>query len=626
MTRRKPAPLARRELTRAHLAFYRAVIEGVDLRRAWDQYLLAEGDFNDAAASHTMAWLRQALITEAMRAGEPALIGLFRRDPRRVSGGALPTLEQFAARFDDAGEFSEAELLAMWQEEFGRTPPEERRARLSRRLREALQLLERSPHRVPQPDDPVAQWLAPGVAARLSRAGIARLCDLQAALANRRRQRWGAVPRIGPVWSDRLADWLRECGLSAPPAADLASAPRLLEPIEALADDDPDARAVRAWLARPGLGPHTLRSYRKAAERLLLWCRHERRTSLLSMTVEDGIHYRQWLKTIGGLPPDEWTARGWRVPQEAWMGGKGVERSASGWRPFALGATAMRDRSAGQDRQSPSPLLSAASVEQDIAALRALFHWLRDAGFAAIDPWSGRRPVAAPATAVAERSFTAAEWRELVATAEAGSGERPARLAVVLWLGFACGLRAAEMLSLTVGSLDMHGDDWHLQVVGRGGRLRRLPLPSPARAALSRYLAALGLAPDRLSSLPSSVPLLRGGRGRRRRDGSRPPEAALGYATLHGELKRHFLQCAAHAASRGDEDAAVRLRRASAHWLRHSCAVRGLESGALDLAAVRAVLGHAAAASTMVYAASSADRLGQQLELLAAGGGTVPPP
>jgi len=161
---RELLPAGRRELTRAHITFYRAVMEGVDLTKAWDQYLQVEGDFSDTLAKATMGWVRQALIQEALATGQAPLIGLFRREPWRVKSAAKPTLTEFASRFEDAGDFSESELTEMWKEEYGGPDrAEARRERLSQRLRQALQLLERTTRRQPKRADPVATWLAPNL-------------------------------------------------------------------------------------------------------------------------------------------------------------------------------------------------------------------------------------------------------------------------------------------------------------------------------------------------------------------------------------------------------------------------------------------------------------------------------
>src|SRR5262247_3650739 len=97
-------PAGRRVLTRNHITFYRAILEGVESAKAWDLYMGVEDEFSHNLAVAMTQWVRQALIQEALDAGQPGLIGLFRREPWRVKAStSKPTLAEFAARFEDAG-------------------------------------------------------------------------------------------------------------------------------------------------------------------------------------------------------------------------------------------------------------------------------------------------------------------------------------------------------------------------------------------------------------------------------------------------------------------------------------------------------------------------------------------
>src|SRR6201999_3606710 len=48
-----------------------------------------------------------------------------------------------------------------------------------------------------------------------------------------------------------------------------------------------DRAAITAWLARYTDSPATFASYRKEAERLLLWCLHQHRKAFSDLTHED---------------------------------------------------------------------------------------------------------------------------------------------------------------------------------------------------------------------------------------------------------------------------------------------------------------------------------------------------
>ena len=66
-----------------------------------------------------------------------------------------------------------------------------------------------------------------------------------------------------------------------------------------------DIEAVSAWLAEYADTPHTLRSYRKEVERLLLWATRARGKALSSLTREDLLAYEAFLADPGA----EWMSR-----------------------------------------------------------------------------------------------------------------------------------------------------------------------------------------------------------------------------------------------------------------------------------------------------------------------------
>jgi site-specific recombinase XerD len=640
---RELLPAGRRELTRAHITFYRAVMEGVDVSRAWGLYLSVDGDYSEALARATIQWVRQALIQEALAAGQPGLIGLFRREPWRVKTNSKPTLAEFSSRFVDAGDWSEAELLEMWREEYGGSDrAEARRQRLSQRLREALQLIEGATRRQPKRSDSVATWLAPSLASKLLEAGLDTLGAVRDSLEARKSARWEEVPGVGEVRADRLVAWLSEYGISPAPSPALPSPTpsSQLAPLErfdlpfhpvlpasqhlpahsqrpspypgnnALGARD-DKHAIELWLAAKATNPNTLRSYRKNAERLLLWCYLERRVTFPEMTVEDCIHYRTWLTDLGRKTPEEWAAAGWRLPAEQWFGPRAAKRHSEAWRPF----------------EGP---LSPDSVVQDLLTVRSLFEFLLRGHILSLNPWDlmGKRLVTRAKLKTAteqftSRSFTMEQWRQVIDGLDPEGPELERRLLLVLWLGFACGLRAAEMLSLTLGSLVPGRESWRLRVLGKGDKARSVPLPSPARLVLLSYLDSVGVPYDQVvaaalgpeDSPAAQQPILRGRRGRRRADGTILPTEPLHYTRLYNVLKGH-LGARADALAKRDPVAAAKFREASTHWLRHTCATLALKNG-VALTGVQRLLGHSELSTTSTYVTELDEVLQAEMESFA---------
>lgn len=149
-------------------------------------------------------------------------------------------------------------------------------------------------------------------------------------------------------------------------------------------------------------------------------------------------------------------------------------------------------------------------------------------------------------------------------------------------LAYACGLRAGELIGLTVQSVDL--DEEQVRIEGKGGRTRMVPVGERASAALRDYLD----------------------RGRPRLHGD-PAEPALFLTktgrTLHPSDVRRRLQGS--------------LRRAgmavgvSPHALRHSFATHLLNGGA-DLRAVQELLGHRSISATQIYTRVESSRLRAQ--------------
>ena len=84
-----------------------------------------------------------------------------------------------------------------------------------------------------------------------------------------------------------------------------------------------DLDAINCWLAEFRDVQNTQRSYRKDAERLLLWAINERQKALSSVTGEDLKVYAEFLSNP--------------QPAELWCGqkrGRKCKRWSEGWRPF----------------------------------------------------------------------------------------------------------------------------------------------------------------------------------------------------------------------------------------------------------------------------------------------------
>jgi integrase/recombinase XerD len=171
------------------------------------------------------------------------------------------------------------------------------------------------------------------------------------------------------------------------------------------------------------------------------------------------------------------------------------------------------------------------------------------------------------------------------AGAAKGSGRRRAlRLACLLELLYATGLRVSELVSLPRATL--RGDRMMLTVKGKGGRERILPLNQKARDALDRYLAHEQLC----------LPL--------------PGAAPKWLFPSWGEGGHFTRQKFARDLKALGEKLGLDDERLSPHVLRHAFATHLLDRG-VDLRVLQTLLGHADISTTQIYTHVMEDRLRQ---------------
>ncbi|MEY4671385.1 MAG: hypothetical protein RLZZ415_1264 [Pseudomonadota bacterium] len=220
--------------------------------------------------------------------------------------------------------------------------------------------------------------------------------------------------------------------------------------------------------------------------------------------------------------------------------------------------------------------LAPSSLARKCSALRQCFGFLVDEGWRSDDPSPAlprprtRRPL--------PRILGHSDVEALFQTAEAeAAGDKPdaVRLLALLELLYGSGLRASELVSLPLNALPR--DAPFLNITGKGGQQRLVPVSTRARQALSRWLA------------------LRGDKGRL----LFPSTGKSGHLT-----RVRLFQLLRDLALRAGLDP----ERVSPHVLRHAFATHLLEGGA-DLRVLQTLLGHADIATTQIYTHVDSARL-----------------
>jgi len=226
--------------------------------------------------------------------------------------------------------------------------------------------------------------------------------------------------------------------------------------------------------------------------------------------------------------------------------------------------------------------LSPATAARRRAAVRQFYRFVLGEGWRTDDP--SRRVEAPKQGRSLPKVLSRDEVERLIAAAAAKDGAQGLRLACLIEMTYASGLRVSELLALPRTARAR--DRAFRMVKGKGGKGRRAPLNDAARTAVKAWLAV------RKQFVPKG-------------DAANPwlfPSRGWG-----GRLTaRRFSQLLEEAAAGAGIDPA----RVSPHVLRHAFATHLLEGGA-DLRVVQTLLGHADIATTQIYTHVAGERLAE---------------
>ncbi|MCL6099813.1 MAG: tyrosine-type recombinase/integrase [Bacteroidetes bacterium] len=149
------------------------------------------------------------------------------------------------------------------------------------------------------------------------------------------------------------------------------------------------------------------------------------------------------------------------------------------------------------------------------------------------------------------------------------------QIKAIFELLYGCALRVSELCSLDVGDVDFHG--MSIRVLGKGSKVRVVPLGSKSAEVLKDYLGTL-------SAKSHSVPL---------------------FAEENGErITRHYV----YRLVKKYLSKVTDIDKKSPHILRHSAATHMLDNEA-DIMAVKEILGHENLSTTQIYTHVSVERL-----------------
>lgn len=583
-----------------HFAHLRSVAEGVGVMESAYRYLGIDHG-HQAVTAHRQTV--DAVRAIARRRGESAwrLIGLMIAPPSALVDGSLPSLDDFIEARDLEG-WSENEVAEMYAEAYPQDKKTGRRSRLRVRQMDLLRRLEALAAQRPEPSDLVSGWFDDVTARRLLGAGIDTLGQLHERI-HVGGQWFSTMPGVGASKAERIAMFLDHLLPELPrpekvffPLEPRSNGARMDDRSEgygvvvpsvgrgfddgfplyfsttfpALVTAGSDLEAVEAWITARAGSVATAKSYRREAQRLVLWLRHERGgRSFAQMDVEDCSRFQHFLADV----PLHWISRARCAP------------GTPGWAPFR-----------GK--------LSIESRKQALLIVGALFSWLQSVRYLPVNPWVlvNTKIGDAPERRVLEsKAFSEAAMQGFLDFLEVQPPcPSSARMRFILRFVEAVGLRSSELIGAKLADLQLEPEGWVLHVHGKGAKNRVANVPAQAYEALQGYLVQRGLGSVQVA--PPEAPLV---------SSVLDPVAGVGYQAIYESVRAWVSKFVA--ASDLPMGERLKLAKASMHWLRHTFGTRSIARG-VPLDVIQAQMGHSSMDTTAsIYGRAPLQRRSEEL-------------
>jgi site-specific recombinase XerD len=337
----------------------------------------------------------------------------------------------------------------------------------------------------------------------------------------------------------------------------------------ALIDADNDADAIATFLNEYKDSPETLRSYTKEIERLLLWCIHVGKVNISSLRRNHITDYQDFLKNP--------------TPKALWCGPNVGRQTKDGflnnsWRAFVKG-------------------LSPTSVNKALTILDSFFNYLVQTNYLignplAVDRRRKKRNQVKPR--IIDRYLERDEIQAVLSALSVypinDNKEKfqVVRARYIILLLFYTGLRIAEAANHCMGNFLQREKNWFLRVIGKGKKVREIPIPDELLNTLEEFRIHIEL-PSPSPQFREKTPLI--------------PMQNLTQAISArriDQILRWAFNLGANTFEPHDPRRASKLRAASAHWLRHSYVTYLLDSGA-PLKVAQENAGHSDIGTTMHY-------------------------
>ena len=144
--------------------------------------------------------------------------------------------------------------------------------------------------------------------------------------------------------------------------------------------------------------------------------------------------------------------------------------------------------------------LAANTINQQLAAVRRLAHEAADSGLLSPELAAGISRV----KGVKQLGFRSGNWLTVEQSSRvlglaAGASLRAKRDYAMLAMLFGCGLRRSELVGLRLDDVQMRQGHWAIvDLIGKGGHIRTVPIPAWVKAALDEWTAEAGITQGRI--------------------------------------------------------------------------------------------------------------------------------
>ena len=376
--------------------------------------------------------------------------------------------------------------------------------------------------------------------------------------------------RIFPIFDDAMSqDFSRLTEiLGGSPGYNQSDEPNML-----LASND--AEAIKTFLMDYKDSKQTYRSYLKEIERLVLWCMHVPKITISDLKREHLLIYRDFI-----LEPE---------PKPLWCGPKKSKLTKSGefnieWRPFVGG-------------------LSKPTARKTISILDSFFNYLVQ------NNYLGGNPLAVDKRRKGKKSNSTDRWLErdeISVTLEALTELEhetelkfeAARAKYIILTLFYTGLRLAELANHTMGDFQLLEGEWYLSVIGKGEKPRKIVVVDEYLDVLVQFRHMMQL-PSKLPEYQEKTPLVPA-LDRKSSITDNRISQILRWGFNFGADKYEHKVATSEEERMIFQHKASKLRKASAHWLRHSYGTYLVKSGC-PIERVKSLMGHSDISTTMIY-------------------------